>query len=250
MKYYMNEMRWPEFAARKDDIIILPVGSTEQHAQHLPLSTDAVIAEKFALVLAKEVNGIVMPTMSYGYKSKPLSGGGPLFPGTIDLNGETVIRMAHDILLEVVRDGFKKIFVLTSHFENEAFLVEAMDLVNRETNGAATIVESNWWDPMPEDVIGKVFDEVPFPGWALEHAAVTETSLMLYFAPELVHMELMEDVENVTPLPYFRYPLYKTDVPESGGLASAKSSTAERGKIIVDSVIPELVKICKKEFHS
>ena len=36
MKYYMNEMRWPEFAARKDDIIILPVGSTEQHAQHLP----------------------------------------------------------------------------------------------------------------------------------------------------------------------------------------------------------------------
>ena len=109
MKYYMNEMRWPEFAARKDDIIILPVGSTEQHAQHLPLSTDAVIAEKFALALAKEVNGIVMPTMSYGYKSKPLSGGGPLFPGTIDLNGETVIRMAHDILLEVVRDGFKKI---------------------------------------------------------------------------------------------------------------------------------------------
>ena len=64
MKYYMNEMRWPEFAARKDDIIILPVGSTEQHAQHLPLSTDAVIAEKFALALAKEVNGIVMPTMS------------------------------------------------------------------------------------------------------------------------------------------------------------------------------------------
>ena len=34
---------------------------------------------------------------------------------------------------------------------------------------------------MSPDIIDKVFDEVPFPGWALEHAAVTETSLMMYF---------------------------------------------------------------------
>lgn len=250
MTYFMRDMRWPEFASHNDDIIILPVGSTEQHAQHLPLCTDARIAEKFAYYLAKEVNGVVMPTFTYGYKSKPLSGGGPLFPGTIDLNGETVIRLAHDVLMELVRDGFHKIVILNAHFENEAFLVEAMDLVNHETNGAATIVETNWWDPMPKEVISKVFDEVPFPGWALEHAAVTETSLMLYFAPELCHMEDMADIENVEPLPYFRYPLYKTDVPACGGLASAKSSSAARGKLMVDSVIPELVKICEREFQT
>ena len=248
MTKMMVEMTWPEFAARKNDIIILPVGSTEQHAQHLPLCTDAVIAEEFAKALADKVNGIVMPTLSYGYKSKPLSGGGPLFPGTIDLNGETVIRLTYDILMELVRDGFKKIVLMNAHFENEAFLVEAMDLVNRDTKGAATIVETNWWDPMPEDVIAKVFDEVPFPGWAFEHAAVTETSLMMLFAPELCHMDRVVDVENAQALPYFRYPLYKTDVPESGALASAESSSAERGKIILDSVIPELVKICQREF--
>lgn len=248
MTVYMREMTWPEFAARKDDIIIIPVGSTEQHAQHLPLCTDAVIAERFAAALAKEVHGVVMPTLCYGYKSKPLSGGGPLFPGTIDLNGETVIRLAYDVLMELVRDGFYKILFMNAHFENEAFLVEAMDLVNRDTKGFATIVETNWWDPMPPDVIDRVFDEVPFPGWAFEHAAVTETSLMLYFAPELCHMDRLVDIKNAEPLPYFRYPLYKTDVPECGGLASAKSSSAERGKIIVDSVIPEVVKICKKEF--
>ena len=43
-------------------------------------------------------------------------------------------------------------------------------------------------------------------------------------------------------------PLYKGDVPESDALASANSSSAQRGMIIVDSVIPELVKICHKEF--
>lgn len=50
MTYYMSEMRWPEFASHKDDIIILPVGSTEQHAQHLPLCTDAVIAENLHII--------------------------------------------------------------------------------------------------------------------------------------------------------------------------------------------------------
>ena len=55
-------------------------------------------------------------------------------------------------------------------------------------------------------------------------------------------------IANAKALPYFRYPLYKGDVPESGALASANSSSAQRGMIIVDSVIPELVKICHKEF--
>ena len=206
-------------------------------------------SQKFSYYLAKELDGIIMPTLCYGYKSKPLSGGGPLFPGTIDLNGKTVIDLVYDVLMELVRDGFTKIFIMNAHFENEAFVVEAMDLVNRETNGAATIVESNWWDPMPEDVIDKVFDEVPFPGWAFEHAAVTETSLMMYFAPELVHFERAVEAPPTVALPYFRYPLKKDDVPESGALASSVSSSAARGKIIVDSVIPELVKICQKEFH-
>ena len=199
--------------------------------------------------LAEKLNGVIMPTLSYGYKSKPLSGGGPLFPGTIDLNGRTVIDLVYDVLTELVRDGFTKIFIMNAHFENEAFIVEAMDLVNRDTNGAAVIVESNWWDPMPEDVIDKVFDEVPFPGWAFEHAAVTETSLMMYFAPELVHFDRAVEAPPTVALPYFRYPLYKGDVPESGALASSISSSSERGKLIVDSVLPELVKICEKEFH-
>lgn len=102
---------------------------------------------------------------------------------------------------------------------------------------------------MPEETIEKIFTEVPFPGWALEHAAVTETSLMMYFAPELCHLEKMDENAAAVPLPYFRYPLKKDDVPSSGALASAYSSSAEKGKMIVDVVLSELVKICDKEFN-
>lgn len=244
----MREMTWKEYESSKDKVIILPVGAIEQHALHLPLCTDAVIAESFALHLAEAVDGIVMPALSYGYKSKPLSGGGPLFPGTIDLNGETVIKLVEDILREIIADGFTKIFIMNAHFENEAFIVEAMDLINRETKGAATIVTSNWWDPMTQEMIDHIFDEVPFPGWAFEHAAVTETSLMLYFAPQLCHMERMVDAPPATERAYFRYPLKAGDVPETGALASSYSSTAEKGQYIVESVIPELAAICEREF--
>lgn len=63
-----------------------------------------------------------MPTLCYGYKSKPLSGGGPLFPGTIDLNGKTVIDLVYDVLMELVRDGFTKIFIMNAHFEMKRLL--------------------------------------------------------------------------------------------------------------------------------
>lgn len=90
----MKNMTWYEFNERKDkDIVILPVGSVEQHGPHLPLYTDTIISEGFAQLLADRINGIVMQSINYGYKSQPASGGGPLFPGTIDLNGATLVAI-------------------------------------------------------------------------------------------------------------------------------------------------------------
>lgn len=244
---YMNKMTWKEFESKKNNIVILPVGSTEQHSFHLPLSCDAVIAEKISEHFARAVDGIVAPTLVYGYKSKPMSGGGPLFPGTIDLNGETLIHLAKDILEELCLDGVTKIFVNNAHFENEAFLLEAIDLVSRKYPNVK-IVESNWWDVLPQSVIDEVFSDVPFPGWALEHAAVTETSLMMYLAPETVREEYLPTEKGVTPVPYHKYPIVKGMVPESGALASAKGSSAEKGKLMVDTAVNAFVQIAKDTF--
>ena len=232
----MDHMTWPEFKEAKTRPVIVPIGSTEQHGQHLPIGTDAVLATRVAEDLAERIDGTVLPTLSYGYKSKPLSGGGPLFPGTIDMNGVTVINQMHDVLSELIADGFTKIVVMNAHFENEAFIVEAIDLVTRETGGVATIVETNWWDPVPQSVIDKVFDGLVFPGWALEHAAVTETSLMLHYAPELVHMDRMVEEAGATAKSYVRYPVRQGDVPAHGGLANPAGSSAERGRLIAEAM--------------
>ena len=246
MTNLMNEMTWTEFDERiKTSPLIIPIGSTEQHGPHLPLSVDNIIAEGFAIRLAKEVNGIIAPTVNYGYKSQPLSGGGPLFPGTIDLNGKTLIDLMMDLLEEFIRDGATKIVVLNAHFENEAFLVEAINLISNKYGDKVTIIETNWWDPMPSSIIDKIFDEVPFPGWAFEHAAITETSLMLLFAEHLVRMDKIIDIKGASPVPYQKYPINKNIIPSSGVLATAKTSSKEKGQIIVDSVVPILTNIIK-----
>lgn len=247
-KYMMQNMTWKEFEAKKDNVIILPIGSTEQHGPHLPLSVDTVIAEKIAVKFAEKIDGIVAPTVCYGYKSKPLSGGGPLFPGTIDLNGATLMNIVEDILEEFIKDGLTKIFILNAHFENEAFILESVDIVSRR-HPNVTIVETNWWDVLSQETIDKVFDVIPFPGWAFEHAAITETSLMMYLAPELVREENMSDEMGAEPSAYAKYPIVHGMVPDSGILAPSVSSTYEKGKLMTDEAISSFIDIVKKEMN-
>ena len=238
----MSKMTWKEYEAKKDHVLVLPVGSTEQHGPHLPLSVDTVIAQEIALKFAEQIDGMVAPAISYGYKSKPLSGGGPLFPGTIDLNGITLMHIINDVLEEFIRDGITKIFILNAHFENEAFILESVDLVSR-LHPEVTIIETNWWDVLSQEIIDEVFSEVPFPGWAFEHAAITETSLMMYLAPELVREEMMSDETGAEPAAYAKYPVVKGMVPDSGVLAPAVSSSPEKGRLMVDAAIEEFIKI-------
>lgn len=236
----MKNMTWEEYAARTGDILIIPIGSTEQHGPHLPLCVDTVLAEEFSLRIAGQLNGLAAPALSYGYKSKPFSGGGPLFPGTIDLNGHTLQLLIQDLIDEFVRDGFQKILLFNAHYENEPFILEAMDLCSARYKEQVTLWETNWWDCLPEEIIGQVFDEEPFPGWDLEHAAVTETSLMMYFRPELVRSPLPALAESVKVPFYHRYPPKTGDIPPAGILSSAASSSAEKGRIIAEYAVKSI----------
>lgn len=242
-------MTWYEFNERKDkDVVILPVGSVEQHGPHLPLFTDTIISEGFANLLGDKVNGIVMPSINYGYKSQPASGGGPLFPGTINLNGTTLINLVKDIIEELIRDGVRKIALVNSHFENQAFLLEAIDLVSKNMPADTKIIMMSWWDLITQNTIDKIFDEVEFPGWALEHAAITETSLILKFRPDLVHMDRLID-EKIDEVPTYQvYPIPKDLVPQSGLLSIGRTSTKEKGELIIEEALSKMIEIVNKEF--
>lgn len=250
-KRFIESLTWQEYAeASVNGVLILPVGSTEQHSLHLPLAVDSIISQNFAVRLAEKINGFIAPIISYGYKSNPTSGGGPLFPGTIDLNGATLVNLVTDIVNEFIKDGWQKIVLLNSHYENQAFLGEACDLViGDQQEEFPKLIIASWWDNVSDDVFPLVFDERPFRGWDLEHAAITETSLMMHFAPEFVRNDLLSD-ESLEEVPkYQRYPVSKTLIPKSGALYTTISSTAEKGEIITEDAIKNIVLFLKKEFN-
>jgi len=248
--YKLNQISWKEYSEIVDrSILILPTGSTEQHALHLPLGTDAMIVEQTALLLAERFNAVVAPPVNYGYKSLPASGGGPLFPGTIDLKGKTYISLIRDLLEEFIADGWKKILVLNGHFENTPFLIEAADLLLREKPpGEIKVIITDWYDHLDKNTVDHVFDEIEFPGWELEHAAIVETSVMLHFFPYLVDINKITR-EGLDEFPnYHIFPPSRDLIPKSGSLHTAYSSSSEKGEIIINNVLKHLVGLVQKEF--
>jgi creatinine amidohydrolase len=96
----LADLTWPELQTRLADqpVIFVPCGATEQHGPHLPLGVDVYLSTSMAKLVAGLVGGIVAPALAYGYKSMPKSGGGPFFPGTINLDGATLSCVVRDIV--------------------------------------------------------------------------------------------------------------------------------------------------------
>ena len=92
-------------------VAILPIGATEEHGPHLPLSTDSLQPEYVAIETAKKLgNAFVLPMLRYGQCSSTRN-----FPGTLSLRFETLQMFAEDIICELHRTGFRNVVVLSGH---------------------------------------------------------------------------------------------------------------------------------------
>ena len=243
----VEQMIWEEY---RDEVsrrvIILPVGSLEQHGPHLPLNVDVVIPTKLAAMIAEKVESMILPPIAYGYKSHPTSGGGQLFPGTTSLDGTTLISLTLDILRETYRHGGRRIFILNGHYENVSFVTEAVELFIREAAEAHVVIAS-WWDQVSQELVDECFAGAGFPGWDTEHAGITETSLMLYFSPELVRKDkIIDDMSERKPT-YSIFPPPEDIIPKSGTLYKATYASQEKGEKLARQVVDKMVKIIKEE---
>jgi creatinine amidohydrolase len=250
----ISEMTWVEYDQRmKRDrpIIIVPVGSVEQHGPHLPLSTDSIIPTEIAKRVAERIDALVAPTLVYGYKSQPKSGGGNHFPGTTSLDGATFTDMLKDILRELARHGARRIAIIDGHYENEAFLTEGIDLALRELSAHGVrdmkVLKIPYWE-----FITKATEKVLFPGglvsWALEHGAMMETSVMLYLRPDLVKADLIPDHPPAQFPPYDVYPTDTRPIPPDGVLSSAASASVEKGRVAITQIVNDIAAALVKEF--
>ena len=229
----LKYMTWQEYAARPNAAIALCVGSVEQHGPHLPLGCDALIAYHFACALAEQMDLLVAPELFFGYRSQPASGGGLHFPGTTSLSGETLIRLVEDLLEDFYRQGRRHFVLVDGHCENQSFAAEAAYLFTAR-HSDAKVVFMDWWRFISKETLDRLFDN-DFPGWDSEHASVTETSLMLHFAPQLVHTDRIPFQQGKHPLDLpLIYPEPEGAVPASGILFTAQGASAAIGKALAE----------------
>jgi creatinine amidohydrolase len=246
----VGEMSWPEYAdkMKKNPVVMLPVGAIEQHGPHLPLATDVIVPTEISARVAREVGGIVLPALNYGYRSMPKSGGGDRYSGTTNLDAATLSSQVRDVIREQVRHGARNFCMVVGHYENQWMVTEGVIQAMREVGDKGVrIMRLEYWDFLDEDFIRKEFPE-GLASMALEHAAILETSMMMHLHPDRVRLDLIPDNPPADFPPYDIFPHDHSWVPDSGALTSAKSATAERGQKIVEHYRRTISAAVKKEF--
>ena len=250
---YLAELSWPEAEKRivSGAPILLPVGATEQHGHHLPLSVDVVIPTAIAERAARRISGLVAPTIAYGNRSQPRSGGGSGFPGTINLTAQTFSMVVRDLLTDLYRQKARRIIVLNGHYENVWPVIEgielALDEIGRDRCDGLIILRIDHWELLRPETLKRMFPD-GYPGIELEHASVIETSMMLALRPELVDLGKAQHDGPAKFLPYDRYPIPPTEVPPSGVLSLTKGSSADKGNWLLDDCVERIAEIARREF--
>ncbi len=159
----LADLTWPQAGRRSDAVLVVPLGSTEQHGPHLPLSTDTDIAAAVAeRVAAQRSDVVVAPALPYG-----ASGEHAGFPGTLSI-GQDALELVVVELVRSATDTFDRVLLLSGHGGNAEALRRAVTLLVAEGRDVRT------WSPR----------------WSGDaHAGRTETSMQLALSPARVGAE-------------------------------------------------------------
>lgn len=217
------------------EVAVLPVGATEAHGLHLPYATDTVQCEEIArracrLADERGARVLLLPAIPYGVNENNLG-----FKWTMSLRPSTLFTIVGDIVASVEHHGIPKMIVLNGHGGNE-FQPLLRELCPRTT---VQLMLVNWYMAAP-DAQRRIFEA---PG---EHGDEMETSLMLYFRPELVHMDLAGDGSVREPVltamkegwgwvarPWDRF-------TKDSSFGNPAQASAEKGAAYVEAVVEKL----------
>jgi creatinine amidohydrolase len=253
----MEQFRWEQNTApalagaiAEDPVVVLPVGSVEQHGRHVPVGCDALSAEtvarRAAAAVAAPPRVLVLPTLWYGYSPHHMR-----FPGSLTLGSETYITLLCEIATAVLRNGVRRVVILNGHGGNIASVDVAAGRLGEAWHGKARIAGVTYWHLVAHRT-AEFRDSV---AGGMGHACEFETSFLLAVVPDQVRMDEAVTHYPKTPSPLVSTDLFGTsrariyndfrDLSPSGTLGDPSLASAEKGERIVAACVEEFAKFLR-----
>ena len=243
---YYGEQKWRETDDLTGRVVVVPIGSLEQHGHHLPMLTDTMIGAEIARRAEAELGDAALftPTLWIGASDHHLG-----FEGTLSLSNDVYVSVLVDILESLIRAGYRRILLLNAHGGNIVPGRMAMyDVQLRHLEKKDLWISLATWFTIAAEQIAAL-DELDQK--AVTHACELETSMILHLRPELVNMKAAVG----TTIPFesaFYVPDFGTssrvDVARSfdqlsvtGAFGHPESATAEKGALLFDTAVQEAV---------
>ncbi|MDR2101732.1 MAG: creatininase family protein, partial [Treponema sp.] len=182
MSIYYGEQTRAQIAEyiKKNTVILMPVGTTEEHGLHLPVETDAIIANYMGDELGKAADAaglpvLVLRTIYYGFSM----GAVRKWPGCPNVDTRTFMDYTGNIVSSLIKEGFRKIVLIDCHGNHDCLLRTVM----RETADKYNVFIMTL---SPSALCAKVYNEIKKDPQGDIHGGEYETSCILHIAPHLV----------------------------------------------------------------
>lgn len=230
----LSELTWPEvrelLASGQVDTAVVAVGATEQHGPHLPLGTDAILAQAIGERVAKGLGrALLAPPVVVGRSDHHMA-----FPGSLTMRQETLAAVLDDYVASLKRHGFANMVLLPTHGGNFGPLAQIAAAL-REAHPEVNIVGYTDLDRLIRALYAASarFDVSAEAAGA--HSGESETSMMLALRPDLVHMEKAKlgyvgSQEGLAPAVFARG---IGALDPDGVLGDARLATAPKGDVYV-----------------
>ena len=241
----LHHMTHPEIAAAdRNAVVILPLGSTEQHGYHLPVDTDTRIITALCAELERRMPAeiLLMPAQWLGHSPHHLD-----FGGTVTLHHELYSRMLTETIRCIASMGFCRILLINGHGGNIMPVSMTLQAVKLEDPDLLLAACSYWELAKQELTALREGGE-----FAMGHACELETSLYLYLNEAAVRKDLIRDAGCPDPSGYFAYTMFSGatasylsnfhQFTDTGSLGRPTLATAEKGKAMFEAICGCLVR--------
>lgn len=247
--YRYDHYTWPELGevARRQPVVILPIGSVEDHGPHLPLDVDNFLIGSICEEAARRADGeiLLMPPIPYGFETHHMD-----FTGTIDIQMEHLLHFVLDVTKSVAHHGFKRILIADGHGSNMPIL----ELVARRTVlETDSLCAAFIWPSLALKEIRAVRQS---GRGGMSHAGELETSVYLHLDKERVQMQKAKKETGMPPSdfiwmdltdgPPVRFMDHWTRFSKSGVNGDPTLATAEKGKVVFEAVVTNLLRLVRE----